>query len=396
MRKYFSVQLKRLLRLILPVLLVAAILFGCLMVIYDAISSLSEDSEVTTKFQLGIVGTANDFYLQMGLKALDSFDSSRFSVELVEMEEKEAESAMRQGKISAFVVFPEGFLDAALRGNIIPLKFVCTAGPVGLVSMIKDEFTQMIEIMLIESQKGIYGSGDALVSIGQDGSQVVNDISIEYADFVFHRGNMYRVSNLASFGGLGMEGYMLTGLCIVLFLLICLTFSPMMVRRDYALSRMLCAQGRGVTGQVLCDFGVYLLGLLGIAAVIMLYLIFWMHAKVNVTMVMKALPVLLSLGAMSFLMYELSTNLISGVLLQFFTALVLSFISGCMYPITFFPEGVQKFSTFLPTGMAREQIAHCILQTHDMKNTAALLGYGCVFFLFAVQIRRIKIAGVRG
>lgn len=396
MGKYFCIQLKRLLRLLLPVLLVTAVLFGCLMVIYDTVSKLNDESEVTTKFQIGVVGTASDFYLQMGLKAISSIDSSRFSVELVEMEETQAESAMRRGKITAFVVFPEGFLDAAFRGDIIPLKFVCAAGSVGLVSMITDEFTQIVETMLIEAQRGIYGVEDALHSLGQSGSQVVNDLSIEYAEFVFNRGRMYRTSTLGAFDGMGMQGYLATGLCTMLILLICLVFSPMMVRGDHALTRMLCAQGRSLTGLVLCDFGVYMLGLLGIAGVVLAYLVFWMEASVTGMMLLKALPVLLGLGAMSFLMYELCSNLISGVLLQFFAAVVLCFVSGCMYPITFFPEAVQKLAAYLPTAMAREQIAHCILQTHDVVNTAALLGYGCVFLVCGVLSRRFKIAGARG
>jgi len=95
-------------------------------------------------------------------------------------------------------------------------------------------------------------------------------------------------------------------------------------------------------------------------------------------------------------MYELVTNLISGILLQFFASVILCFISGCMYPISFFPQAVQKMSAFLPTGMARQQIAHCILNTHDTKNTAALCVFGCVFLVCSILIRRVKIAGVRG
>lgn len=396
MGKYFCVQLKRLLRILLPVLLVTAILFGCLMVVYDTMVSMSEESKVTTKFQIGVVGTGSDFYLQMGLKAMESIDSTRFSIELVEMEEKAAEEAMRRGKIAAFVVFPEEFLNAAFRGEILPLKFVCTAGSLGLVSMIKDEFTQMIEIMLLEAQKGIYGSGDAMASLGLSSSKVVNDISIAYAEFVFSRGNVYRATTQEAFSGLGMEGYLITGFCIVLFLLICLTFAPMMIHRDHALGRMLCARGRSVTVQTLCDFGVYLLALALVAGVVIVYLVFWMRSSVTGTMLLQALPVLLMLGAMSFLMYELASDLVSGVLLQFFTALVLCFITGCMYPITFFPEAVQKLSAFLPTGIARLQIANCILQSHDVKNTAAALIYGCVFLVAAVLIRRFKTGSVRG
>ena len=396
MRKYFCVQLKRLLRLFLPVLLVAAILFGCLMVVYDTITSMSEESKVTTKYQIGVVGAASDFYLQMGLKAMNSIDSTRFSIELVEMEEKAAEDAMRKGTIAAFMVFPESFLDAAFHGEIMPLKFVCAAGAVSIVSMIKDEFTQMLEIMLLESQKGIYGSGDAMNSLGLSGSKVVNDISIAYAEFVFSRGNMYRASTLEAFDGLGLEGYLVTGLCIVLFLLICLTFAPMMIRRDHALGRMLCAQGRGVIAQSLCDFGVYLLGLALIAAVVLAYLIFLMQASVTGAMLLQALPALLMLGAMSFLMYELASDLVSGVLLQFFAALVLCFITGCLYPITFFPDAVQKLASFLPTGIARAQIANCMLQTHHVGNTIGALIYASVFLTASVLIRRFKTTGVRG
>ena len=396
MKKYFCVQLKRLLRMMLPVLLVAAILFGCVMAVYDVMTSLDEESEVTAKYKVGVVGTANDIYLQLGLKAMASIDSSRFSIEMVEMEEKAAEEAMRRGKISAFVVFPEKFLDTAFRGEIIPLKFVCAVGSIGLLTMIKDELTGMIETMLVEAQRGIYGSGDAMEALGLNGSPVVHEISIQYAELVFRRANMYKTSKLGSFDGLGMEGYLVTGLCIVMFMLICLTFAPMMIRRDHALSRMLCARGRSVTGQVLCDFGVYLIGLSAIAGVILLYLIFWMEASLSLEMLLHAFPVIFTLGAMSFMMYQVASDMVSGVLLQFFVTLALCFISGCLYPITFFPEAVQVLSGFLPTGLARMQIANCMTEMYDGINTLALLGYGALFLIGAVLLRRIKTAGVRG
>ena len=396
MKKYFCVQLKRLGRIMVPVLLVAAILFGCLMIAYDMAVSLSKESDVTTKYQIGIVGTADDLYLQLGMKAMSSVDSSRFSIELVEMEEEEAEKAMRRGSISAFVVFPEKFLDTAFRGKIIPLKFVCSTGAVGLLTMITEELTQMIETMLIEAQSGIYGSGDAMEALGHNGSPVVHEISIEYAELVFRRANMYKTSTLGAFDGLGIGGYLAAGLCIVMFMLICLTFAPMMIRRDHAFGRMLCAQGRTALMQVLCDFGAYLLGLMGIAVVVLLYLILWMEASVTGEMLIQALPVIFALGAMSFMMYELATDIVSGVLLQFFVTLAMCFISGCLYPVTFFPDAVQILAGFLPTGLARIQIGNCILEDYNSAVTMALLGYGILFFTIAAIVRRVKTAGVRG
>ena len=235
-----------------------------------------------------------------------------------------------------------------------------------------------------------------MAGLGLNGSPVVNAISIEYAELVFRRANMYKTSTLGAFDGLGMEGYLAAGLCIVLFMLICLTFAPMMIRRDHALSRMLCAQGRTPFMQVLCDFGVYLLGLMGIAVVVLLYLILWMEAPITGEMLIQALPVILALGAMSFLMYELATDIVSGVLLQFFVTLALCFISGCLYPITFFPDAVQILAGFLPTGLARIQIGNCILEDYNSAVTMALLGYGVLFFTLSAILRRVKTAGVRG
>lgn len=396
MRKYLIIQLKRLLRIFPPILIVTAILFGCLAVVYDAIVSLEEEEGKQGKFQVGIVGTAGDTFLEMGLAAVESFDSTKYTVEFVEMTESEAETAMRRGSISAFIVIPENFLDEAMYGNIIPLKYVCAAGALGMVSMIKDEISQLIEIMLIESQKGIYGAGNALNANGLNGSKIVGEISLEYVELVFARSRMYRVTEMKKFDGLGMGGYMLSGLCVVLFLLVCLTFAPVMIRSDYALARVLAARRRPAIAQTLCDFAVYMVGLLGIAAVIWLLAAAKGGEKIQFVIVLQCVPALFAIGAMSFLLYELATDLVSGVLLQFFVTLVLCFISGCLYPITFFPDSVQRLSELLPTGLARLQLSNCILGRFSMENTLALLGFGFAFLVIAVLVRRIKVSGVRG
>ena len=396
MRKYFIIQLKRLLRILPPILIVAAILFGCLAVVYDAIVSLEEEEGAQKKYQVGIVGTAGDTYLKMGLAAVESFDSTRYSVEFVEMTEREAESAMRRGTIVAFLVIPDNFLDEAMYGNIIPLKYVCTTSAMGLVSMIKDEISQLIETMLIEAQKGIYGSGNALDDYGLDGGKIVGQISLEYVDLDFSRSRMYTVTEMKKFDGLGMGGYMLSGLCVVLFLLVCLTFAPVMIRPDQSLARVLAAKRRPAVAQVLCDFAVYMVGVLGVAAVIWLLVVVKAGQGIPLLTVLQCVPALFALSAMSFLLYEASSDLISGVILQFFVALVLSFISGCLYPITFFPDSVQRLSNWLPTGLARLQLAGCILGKSSLETTMVLLGFGCAFLAVTIVIRRIKVSGVRG
>lgn len=396
MRRYLLLQLKRLVRILPPVLLVAAVLFGCMSLAYDAIGRISNDAGEQAKFKVGLVGTAGDSYMQMGLAAVESFDSTRFSVEFDQMEEKEAEAAMRWGKLAAFIQFPEGFMDAAMYGDIMPIKFVTSVGSDGLVSMVKEELTGVVEIMIAHTQKGIYGAGAAAGDHGGNAGAAIDGISLQYVEFIISRSKGYKVVEIGTFDGLGMDGYLISGLCIVLFMLICLIFAPAMIRRDQAMARMLKSRSRPVWLQVLCDFAVYMVGLLGIACVVLLLLLIRPEAQISATMILQCLPVVFSLEAISFLMYEAASDLISGVLMQFFVTLVLCFVSGCLYPITFFPDGVQKIAGYLPTGISRIQIGNCILGCVSWETIAALLRLGCLFLAGSVLIRRIKVTGVRG
>ncbi|MBE6940999.1 MAG: ABC transporter permease [Ruminococcaceae bacterium] len=396
MKKYLLLQLKRLARILPPVLLVAAVLFGCMALAYDAIGDMTNEDGEQTKFKVGLVGTAGDTYMQMGLAAVQSFDSTRFSVQFVQMDENEAETALRRGKIAAFIQFPEGFMDAAMYGNILPMKFVASVGSDSLVTMIKEELTGIVEIMIAHTQKGIYGAGAAAGANGGNAGAAIGDISLQYVDFIISRSKAYKVTESGVFDGLGMEGYLISGLGIVLFMLICLIFAPVMIRREQAMARMLKSRSRPVWAQVLCDFAVYMAGLLGIACVVLVLLLLRPESQISGQMILQCLPVVFSLGAMSFLMYEAASDLISGVLMQFFVTLALCFVSGCLYPITFFPNAVQKIAKFLPTGIAREQVGNCILGVHSPETLAALLGFGCLFLAGSMLIRQVKVTGVRG
>ena len=396
MGKYFYLQLKRLLRMVLPVLLVASVLFGCLALAYRAVVSLDDDSQEQRKLQVGVVGATGDTYLELGMMALTTFDSSRFALSFEEMEEVQAEQAMRRGEIVAYVVIPEEFMDEVMRGHIIPLKYVSTVGAVGLVSLLKDEITHIVENIMIETQKGIYGAGNAAQSVGSSPSVAINDISLEYVDFIFARSKIYRISELGAMDGLGLEEYLLSGFCVVLLLLVCLVFAPMMVRRDLSINRVLTANNRKVLWQVVCDFSVYLLGIFGIILVLLVVAVSAGWIDLTAGVCIQWILVVFALGAMSFLLYELTSNLISGVLLQFFVSLALCLVSGCLYPTSFFPDSVQRLSVFLPTGLARIQLAESFAGNMNAAGIAALLGYGVFFFAVAFMVRKAKVAFVRG
>lgn len=399
MRKYFYLQLKRVARFIPWGMCVVLVLFGCMSLIYNAmvVAQESEDAVDNTKIQLGVVGTADDQYLQWGLAAMQ-FDSTSMSIQLKTMEEDAAIDALQNGDIAAYIVFPPEFIDQAGRGNVQQIRFVSTAGAAGLLSILKEELTVIIGDILSACEKGSYGVGDALDDTGNGHlwGKHVNDIALDYVDFLFVRSRMYKVESLQIASEIPFDRYMLGGLTVLLLMLSCLPFAPLYVQSDRALSRVLRSRRVGAVGQTAAEFGAYFVGLGLLLAAVSLVL-----SKSGLlpedtsgwSLFARSLPALFAIAALSYLMYSLSEHLISGVLLAFLVTLGLCFIGGCMYPVDIFPESVQAIAAVLPSGIARQSLTACYMG-FDATGHWVLLGYGAGFVVLAAAIRGYKAGKV--
>ncbi len=390
MGKYFTLQCKRQLRFLPGALCVALILSLCLLLAFQLFSRQNANEEENQKFPFAICGETEHSFLQMGLSALSSFDASRFALEVVEMEEADAARALARGEISAYVVVPDGFMDAALRGKILPLQFYSTAGATGLVSLVKEELSGVITQLLISSQKGVYGMYDAMVDNGLRGkvNGQMDRLSITYVDYIFTRDRIYRLEELGIADQLGLEGYLLCGLSVLLLLLLCLPFAAIMIPGDASLGRMLCAKGKSAWAQALCDFGAYAAGLISILAVLLgLAGLIVPDIGNGFSLFFKILPAALFAASFSFMLYSLSRDMVGGVMLLFFVSILLCFVSGCLYPVYFFPVQAQQLAGYLPAGLARAQLASCITGSAPGWILPALLGYCAVFFATGLWAR---------
>ena len=367
-------------------------LFG----VYSALIDQANTANLT-KFKIGLVGTAEHNFLQMGMAALQSFDSSRFAMEVQDMTEPEAETALAQGTIAAYVVIPSGFMEEALAGNIIPLKFVSTTGAAGLVSIFKDEVTAVVSDIVLCSQRGTFGMAELLreYELTYKLGKKMDDLALKYVDYLLVRGKTYQVQELGIADRLGLEEYLLCGVCVLFLLLVCLPFAPLMIRRDQALSKMLCARGHGAVKQALCDFAGYFLTML-MMLILLVALIALVYPQLTEllspwTLLWRGLSIVAMTATFSFLLYTLARDLIGGVLLQFFMTLSICFVSGCMYPPYFFPVQVQKLGAWLPTGLARIQLSTCLTGEAGSQGLW-LLGYSGLFLTLAIliRIRRLK------
>lgn len=289
-------------------------------------------------------------------------------------------------------------MEAAFAGEILPIQFCSTTGAAGIVSLVKEELSKAISVLLLESQKGVYGMWDAMIDNGlrdQAGGQM-DQLALVYVDHILVRDRLYTVEELGIADALGLEGYLLCGLGTVLMLLLCLPFAAQMIPGDPALGRMLCAKQKPAWQQAICDFLAYATAMVCLLLPVCVAAMVWKPSAVDFATLGKSAPVVLFAAAFSYMLYSLSRDIIGGVLLQFFVTVVLCFVSGCLYPVHFFPVQLQQLARWLPTGIARTQLASCITGTAPAGTLVLLLGHCAAFIAIGVIARVRHIQGVKG
>lgn len=387
MKQYFLLQWKRLARYLPGAFLAVVILLGGLAGVLGSLMDRQSQREENHTYQVGVVGSAEDPLLQIGIEAIRQYDSSQLAMELITMEEPQAKRALSAGRISAYVVVPEGFVEEALNGNILPLKFVSTVGATGLNTIFQQEITQAISQLLTDAQKSVYGMYAATSVEGVYQSRGMDKMAIAYTEYILMRNQVYRVETLGAGSGADLENYLLCGFLVLFLMLACLPFAPVMIRKDVSLGQMLAARGRPAFLQALCDLASYALTLMVMVLAAGLISLCIPKMEAFGKLLLRAIPAAVLCAAISYFIYTLAADLIGGVLLQFFVSIALCFVSGCLYPVYFFPVGVQKLAAWLPTGAARDLLC-------GSGGLWLTLGYALVFFLAGSYLSCRKLRGV--
>ena len=407
MWKYFLLQVKRVVKLLPYVGLAAVVLFGGLLLVLNGIVETFSDEDTNTRLPIAIVGTVEDSYFEMGIAALQSIDSSRYAIEVVEMDEDSAKSALEKGDLAAYVVIPDGFVDAALDGKVMTIDYVTTVGARGLVSMFKDEITHVISDIVLACQRGMYGIEGAYKNLGVGGyGKHVNKLSVSYVELVLIRSRTYEVEELGIRDELGLEGYLFSGICVVFFALSVLPFGQLLIKQDLSLNRILASRCYSVFWQTVLEFLAFFIGyalaLIGAFSLVSFGLrvfdieLQWLFGNVKIRGLLHLIPSLLLVSSFAYMLYNLSTNLVGGMLMQFFVSVAMCFAGGCMYPVTFFPESIQNLAKYLPHGLARESVSGFLMNGLSTSKLVALLGYSVLFTAIAVGVRSLRMSRVRG
>lgn len=402
MKKYLYLQFKRMLKLFPFIIVSTIVLFAVLMIVFSGIMKHQNENEDMKKFKVGIVGDTDNSYLELGLSFINTIDESRFSMELEILDEETARQLLKEKRLSAYIVLPEGFMTAALQGEVRTIKFITNADSTGLILALKDEVTGFVEQILTQTQKGVYGVQKALDSNGYPelSYEYLNRINVEYMDLIFHRSDIYEIEELGISDGLMLPEYLFCGITVLFFMLAGLPYAIILIRKDIEFNRILAARRFAAAKQIICEYAAYTGIMLAVSFVVIAILLNVPKAvgypelldssSIGAVTVNIAASVIM-ITAFNIMLFEISENIINGIFMHLFFTIALCYVTGCFYPVYFFPKIIQKISVFLPTGIVRRCFADYMENRIVIVHIAGILVFAALFFLITVLVRRCRI-----
>lgn len=405
--RYLMLQGKRSVRAFPAIFGATVLLVAGLSVLVLLLFHIDSSEDSKQKIQIGIVGDVTDSYLELGIYALQNMDDTRYTVDFYTLTEEEARKKLENGELTAYIRIPEGFVESVMVAENKTITYVTASSAVNFGSILMQELVDVVSNLLVESQNGIYGMQEFANKYGLPEDvfwDATMDMNKRYLEYILYRGNLYDIEVVGVSNQLSMTGYYVCGIVLLLFLLWGINGSTLLIKKDFALTKMLASKGQSVTSQVLGEYLAYL-GLMAVSLMSMISILLLGIQKSGVVIpewiqygesgmyrfLVSVLPVLIMIGAMQFLMYELTSEFVSGVLLQFVVGIALAYLSGCLYPISFFPDSIQLLADILPTGMALRYMNQIMLAETAVMQGIGVILYSIAFLVLAIFVRRKRM-----
>ncbi len=406
--KYLHMQIKRVWGAFPVILLTTLILAGVLatMAYFQAVSS--SESEENSRITLALVGDTEDSYLGFGIDLLQKMDSSRYTCTLVKMTEEEAVSALERQEIYGYLVIPDYFVESVALGGNKKVTFVVGTVQYGIGAMLARELADCVSTLLTETQSGIYAFQRFAEQRGASGDLMsdIYEINIRYFQYVLPRAELYDIDTPDSSPVISIQGYYACAAGVLFLLFLGVSGGYLFIRGDLSMNRMLAVRGTGPARQVLAEYisccFLFLLNYLVIMAVFLLLpgetisLIPELSGISWVDRVRLLFSFGLLIPVMASILYFLSQcvrSLISGVILIFFCAIGLGYLSGCFYPLSFFPEQMQRLASALPVGILMEYMQRILLGERTGSVFLMAAAWTVCLLVPAYLIRKKKLAG---
>lgn len=403
---YLSIQLRRAVKL-LPVMMAVTLVVCSCVGIFAVLYLGTEMAGQSKKYRIAVVGDTTDSYLGFGISALSVLDDSRFMLEFPSMTEEEARRELAAGKITAYAKVPDGLVDSIVEGtNDKPVVFVAATGQKVITGFLVEDLTEVASSLIVRSQSAIYGMQRILWDngMGELWWEATESLNLRLLDMVLNRTKLCDLEFQGMANGLSTEGYYFCSMLIFFLLLAGINSSPLFAKKSRELMKLMASRGVSIYEQTAGEYLAYLFlnlcCLLGVFFVLgavlksgVIQLPEWkkMGVEALAGFYVRMIPAVAALTAMQFLLYELVTGVVNGILLQFICCISMAYLSGCFYPASMFPDVLRRIGEGLPTGLALRYADGGLMGDSTLGLGFGLLLYLAVFLGLSMLARSLRL-----
>lgn len=394
-RAYLIVQIKRLMRVLPVVVLFNFIMMIVICAIFALRVGIQEQDE--RKIGVGIVGNIDNKYMKLGVEMLNNMDSSRVSIKFESMDDSEAKKALREGQIIGYFKIDRDFIDGLENGENRPIVYVSSDG--GLMSELSKELASIFSVLIIDSERVIYAADEYLVDHPvYDRVSANTEFNMWLIKNVLARGKIYDVENISVMGNISaIDGYV-CGIITLFIMLSGVGLSGLLSGDKVSMLRVLKSKGLSYMSSIICELimstiyvMISMLILIGGFIIVKSFLLEKSLLSIDsFEFVSGILIVSIMFASMHIFIYELIDQRVVAVLIEILLGISLGYIGGCIYPLSVFPDLIQKVAIFLPSGAGMKLLISGMDYNINIMAITVLIIYTIMFIGGGYVLRNKK------
>ena len=313
---------------------------------------------------------------------------------------KKGISLLKRGQLHAFIVMPDNIIDDIIYGENTPIE-VITMGDSGLESFLFTEICSSAAITLSSAQACIYSVTDFCRAHGYRSNvrEVLDDLNMITIRYAFSRGPYFNQQEVSATNQLTTLQYYIVSAFVLFLFLFAIPFAKTYAETSHGFSKKLNTVGIRPALQLMTDIvSLALTFFLFIGAMILLLNI--ISSVTGFAFRFKAINyiglffLLLSMSGFFIFLFRICQTSMGGVNLLFLSSVILIFLSGGFVPLSFLPDSIKSFSTFLPTTLWLEEAGNLFWgqTTLDTNLKFILLSilFGSITFLIGKRRERLS------
>jgi hypothetical protein len=299
------------------------------------------------------------------IESMDNVKSiCKFSYDLP----KQAKEKLEKQEVQAVITFPENFYEGVNDGTNTP-AIITLSSTLPLKSGIFKELVQDGASLIGTAQAGIYAVTDeeTLQKNAASKAEMEDRLTEIYLESAMQRGEIFAKEQVSAIGTATIAEYYASAAITILLLFSGMNYGFLFRKEAKTVTQKMRVYGIGC--KEILAVRVFLMTLLTWIWAVLLYGAAsvtgnWLPQigfDFRIGTCLALFPVAFSMSCFFFLVYQAGRNAASSALFLFYGNALMILLSGCVLPVLYLPEQLQKIGACLPLAMWREYLMEILL-----------------------------------